>query len=119
MEIPAFMLKKLYRKGSLKNEAAGASFIVKNAISPATVIGLELQIDGQAYDPAEIDLQAGATRMTAGELGPENPLPVAMNEEIAVALPGISLESGLHEIVLVINTRDVGPLTLEVSDEVN
>jgi len=119
MEIPAFMLKKLYRKGSLKNSAEGASFAVKNTISPATITGLEMvKIDGETYLPKKIELLAGGVRIAADKLSPESPLQVAQNEEIIVSLPGVTLAPGAHKLLLNINTREVGPLTLEVGDTV-
>ncbi|MTI96446.1 MAG: hypothetical protein FH749_13400 [Firmicutes bacterium] len=117
MEIPAFMLKKLYKKGSLTNTDGGVSFIVKNSISPATIIGLDqLLIDGEEVEIAKVKLITSKSEVNAAEITEEQSLHVNWNDAITLVVDGLTLASGSHKLALTINTRDVGPLTLEVSD---
>jgi hypothetical protein len=49
--IPPAVLRQLYVQGSLTNTPEGATFRLKNSPTPATVIGLEIAVDGQKVPP--------------------------------------------------------------------
>ena len=53
--IPAFMLKKLYVKGSQMNTYTGFRLQLKNTMAPGTIIGVSpLNVDGTVYPPEKI-----------------------------------------------------------------
>jgi hypothetical protein len=52
--IPPAVLRQLYVQGSLTNTPEGATFRLKNSPAPATVIGLEIAVDGQKVPPEKI-----------------------------------------------------------------
>lgn len=61
--VPAFLLNKLYVKGSLKNTEDGFELAIKNTLAPGTIIGLgSLQIDGHAYplEDTTVESEAGS-----------------------------------------------------------
>jgi len=48
--VPAFMLKKLYLRGSLKNTADGFQFQIRNTLAPGTISAVfPVSIDGVGY----------------------------------------------------------------------
>ncbi|MHA1123340.1 MAG: hydroxymethylglutaryl-CoA reductase, partial [Candidatus Heimdallarchaeota archaeon] len=53
--IPKVMLRKLYKNGSLKQDADEIIFQLQNNIYPATIIGLDpIKIDEQDFDVDKI-----------------------------------------------------------------
>ncbi len=49
--IPPTVLRQLYVQVGLTNTPKGATFRLKNSLAPATVIGLEIAVDGQKVPP--------------------------------------------------------------------
>jgi len=50
MQIPTFLLRKLYVKGSLENVDDGFLFKLKNSISSATAVNFQpLKVNGNEY----------------------------------------------------------------------
>ena len=48
--IPKVMLRKLYKKGSLKQDENEITFILQNEIYPATIVGLDpIKINEQDF----------------------------------------------------------------------
>ncbi len=60
--IPPAVLRQLYVQRSLTNTPEGATFRLKNSLAPATVIGLEIAVDGQKVPPEKIFVIAGGQR---------------------------------------------------------
>jgi hypothetical protein len=60
--IPPAVLRQLYVQGSLTNTPEGATFRLKNSLAPATVIGLEIAVDGQKVPPEKIFVIAGGQK---------------------------------------------------------
>ena len=45
--LPPAVLRQLYVQGSLTNTPEGATLKPRNSLAPATVIGLEIAVDGK------------------------------------------------------------------------
>ena len=67
LQIPTFLLRKLYVKGSLENVDDGFKFKLKNSISSATAVKFEpLKINGNEYslDTTTISSEEGEISVT-------------------------------------------------------
>ncbi|MGD8625396.1 MAG: alpha-galactosidase [Anaerolineae bacterium] len=117
--IPNFVLKRLYVAGSLRNTPGGCAFEIKNVVDTGTVTRFyELEIDGQAYRPADLEVHTprGQT-VGGGEIRPETPLPLPGGASLTVTLPGVSLSPGKHSLRLHFGTKEAGDLSFKVSDQ--
>ncbi len=118
--IPAPMLKQLYSRGSLRNTAAGWEFQMRNPLATAQLVGLGLTCDGVAVPTTAIgvhqpDLPAPrpAVAITA-----DAPLTFTVGVTTVVQVDGPHLTSGTHTLSIRADTREIGSVTIAVSDTV-
>jgi hypothetical protein len=115
--LPAFVLKKLYVKGSLQNIEGGFSLNISNTLAPGTITGFApLQIDGQVYPLEKTSLQAGEESLPAGAISVTTPRQFPLNATATIQVTGETLSPGAHQIVITVNTQEVGELKISVSD---
>src|SRR5690349_16417065 len=114
--IPPFMLKQLYVKGSLRNTADGFTLTLRNNLAAATLNGIGLAVDGVQVDPAELAIVVGANRTPAATITPETPLRFETGVPTTVESQGAPLAPGTHTLTFLAITREIGPVTIEVSD---
>ncbi|MGQ9584912.1 MAG: hydroxymethylglutaryl-CoA reductase [Anaerolineae bacterium] len=117
--IPAFMLKKLYVKGSLANTATGFRLSLKNTLAPGTIIGFSpLIVDGKAYPPEQITVTTGSKSTPASQIGSNRPYPFPVGSAATLEVSGEPLAPGEHTLAISVETREVGELRIEVSDAI-
>lgn len=121
MQVPPFLLRRLYVKGSLKNTEDGFQFQMRNVLGAGYAEGiLPLQIDGEEV-PAEdaafiIEGQEGEpTPFTA--VTPEKPFTLEMNKTTTVRVRGRPLSPGEHRVTLGFVVVGLGEMAFDVADE--
>jgi len=115
--LPPAVLRQLYVQGSLTNTPEGATFKLKNSLAPATVIGLEVAVDGQKVPSEKIYVVAGGQKRGVGELASSGQR-FAVRDEVTVLLEGITLAPGAHRIDIRAKTKEWGDLAFDVTDTV-
>lgn len=118
--IPAFLLKKLYAKGSLKNTATGFELAIQNTLAPGTIVGLAaLQVDGTAY-PLEktTAILPDGTRVSAADVSAESPLRFAVGDKVTIQIEGKSLPAGPHRLTISPKTKEAGILHIPAEDTI-
>lgn len=117
--IPAFMLKKLYLKGSLKNVADGFEFQIKNTLAPGTITALlPIEVDGKAYPAADTFISRGEEKIAASAITKEKPTSFGINTTVTMMVKGATLTPGSHTLVIGVVTREAGELKWDISDTV-
>ena len=118
-KLPAFMLKALYVRGSLRNSDDGFEFQLKNELGPARIIGaLPLQMDRKPVPLADCRFlyggkEAGFETVTAG-----NSVLMHKGEALTVKVRGMTLRPGRHNLDIGVVVKDVGELRFTVGDAV-
>jgi hydroxymethylglutaryl-CoA reductase (NADPH) len=118
--VPPFLLKRLYVKGSLRNNEDGFEFELKNTLGsgygtellPLVVDGKELPKENSYFA-----LDAQEIRFTA--VGKDKPFTLPMNRTSRILVKGVSLSEGPHRIGFSFVAQGLGKLGLEVTDIVN
>ncbi|MFI5206634.1 MAG: hydroxymethylglutaryl-CoA reductase [Gemmatimonadales bacterium] len=121
MRIPSLILRQLYSFGSLKNDADGFRFSLKNRLGDATVTGiLGLGVDGHDFpvDQVMVDVDDGPP-VPASQFSTEQPLPFPLRRIAHLKTFTSALAQGTHEIHLVLEVRPFGRLDLKVTDAVD
>ena len=113
--IPPAVLRQLYVQGSLTNTPEGAAFRLKNSLAPATVIGLEIAVDGQKVPPEKIFVIAGGQRKSASELAATGQK-FNVRDEVTILLAGTTLSPGAHKLDIKAKTKEWGELAFDVTD---
>lgn len=116
--IPPFILKKLYVKGSMHATEDGFALELKNTIAPGEILALAgVDLDGEPADPKQVSvvLPESDPRPMA-EISDQNPLPFPLGAAITLHVADRTVEPGPHEVAIHAVVRDIGPLTIPVSD---
>jgi len=113
------MLARMYVSGSLKNQGDGFTFEVQNKIDSGAVSGLTKLIVDDAERPLEgATVELGGQARPVTEISWSNSLYVPYGAKLKLYVPG-QLEPGQHTIKLTVNTPEVGPLTISITDTVS
>ena len=116
--IPKVMLRKLYKKGSLKQDEDEITFQLQNEIYPATIIGLDpIKIDEQDFDVDKIKVIINDdVVVNLMDVNKENPFKLTKGDTFTFRIKG-NLEPGKHKIDLSLLTKEAGKLAFDVEDE--
>ena len=118
--IPSAILRKLYKRKSLKNVHHGVSFVMNNRLSEASLTAIhEISIDGREADLAGVSFtptQGGESR-DAASISTESPLVIKLGEQVHVKVQTSPLEPGKHHLELVFTCSPFGKLRLNVDEE--
>ncbi len=119
MPIPAFLLRKLYVKGSLQNVDDGFEFRLKNRLSNSTAVAMSpVRVDDKEYPLDSTTVRYDDEVYNAGEISESSPFPIRLNEEITVHIAGEQLSPGEHKIYIELKTREVGQVGFDVEDSI-
>ncbi len=119
MQIPPFMLKKIYVKGSLTSMEGGLAFSLANPVAPAHLVGINsLVINGKDYTK-NVVLKLTDKNIPGKELNSDNALHFGLKEKAIIHVPEADPVPGHYEMTIVLQTREIGPLTIQASDQLN
>jgi hypothetical protein len=111
--LPEFLLRKLYRKGSLHASAPGKfAFSLHNVLGTATVTAPpRIVVNGIAYAPHQME----SKQVRPASITERTPFVFRRGERVTVQLPGHLLRGG-NRIQVTVHTREFGDLTIEADD---
>ena len=117
VSVPPFLLKRLYVKGSLRNNEQGFQFELKNRLGSGYGNELlPLTIDGEEVpkEKSYFILDGEETSFTL--VGGDTPFTLPMNKILTISVKGVTLPEGPHKIGLGFVAQGLGKLSFEVSD---
>jgi len=119
--IPNFILKRLYKKGSLCQTPGGAAFVILNTIDTGKISSFRsIVVDGRSCAPEEIDLfVAGKAPRRADSVTIASPLLLEVGVEVALVIRGMELAEGKHELTVCIDVEEMGSLEIRIKDSLN
>ncbi|MGQ9492747.1 MAG: hydroxymethylglutaryl-CoA reductase [Anaerolineae bacterium] len=118
--IPAFLLKKLYVKGSLKNTSNGFELTIQNTLAPGTIVGLgPLQVDGVEYplEQTRVILPDGRS-VSVAEISAQEPMRFAVGDKVTIQVEGAPLAAGAHKVMISPKTKEAGVLEIPAEDTI-
>ncbi len=117
--LPADMVRRLYQKGSLCNTKDGFEMTLLNTLAPGTVIGLgPVEVDRRTFLPQRIIVLSARSERSADRVNERGPVPFPINGQIRLRVIGELLTPGLHTLIINVHVKEVGPLRIEVEDEI-
>jgi Cu/Ag efflux protein CusF len=122
--LPAYMLRQLYAKGSMKNlkegdKVVGFSFSLKNKLGSANLKGeVVLAVDGQPVPPDSIILKKGDTTIKLSDLV-QTPMKFSVGDslDLTVMKEG-GLIPGQHKVDVKFHIVEFGKAQFDVTDTV-
>jgi hypothetical protein len=116
--IPKVMLRKLYKKGSLKQDENEITFTLQNEIYPATIVGLDpIKINEQDFDIDKIKVLINDdVVVNLAEVTKENPFKLTKGDTFTFRIEG-NIDPGKHKIDFSFLTKEAGKIAFDVEDE--
>jgi hydroxymethylglutaryl-CoA reductase (NADPH) len=115
--VPPFLLKRLYVKGSLRNNDQGFQFELKNTLGSG--YGTELLpliLDGKELPGENSYFILDLEEVPFSNVSKDKPFTLAMNKTLKVLYRGETLSDGPHKIGFSFHAQGMGKLGFEVTD---
>jgi hypothetical protein len=120
MKVPAFLLRRLYVKGSLRNANGGFAFDLKNSLGSGYAERvMPISVDDQAVPTASTSFLVDGTEMPFDTISAENPMTLGMNKTVTITVDGHSLTAGKHKIGIGFVVTGMGELAFDVTDAID
>ncbi|MHB8632377.1 MAG: hypothetical protein ACYDBQ_00220 [Thermoplasmatota archaeon] len=113
MNIPDFILRKLYKRGSLRETGDGRfAFTLRNTLATATIVSPPvILVNGIHYPPERIDSNA----VNFAAITVEAPFAFRKGSQATLRFPGRLLRGG-NRIHIAVQTKEWGELEIYVED---
>ncbi len=120
VSVPAFLLKRLYVKGSLAATRDGFQFRVENKLGSGYAIEMmPVTLDGQSFSADRSFFQYDdGHEILFSQVSAQNPFTLEMNRGLTIGVRGAELGPGPHKVGMGFVVQGIGPLKFEVSDVV-
>lgn len=116
--VPGFLVSRVYQVGSLHATADGFALYFHNPTMPVLVQRLvELRVDGQLLDPAQMDIIHSGLARRASTLTPEAPLEFSTGEHLLFVIHAHPLSPGPHEFSAAIQLFGLGEIAARWHDK--
>jgi len=120
MQVPSFLLRRLYVKGSLRNEDGGVAFDLSNTLGSGYADQvLPLRLDGEDIDSSSCAFVIEGQQLRFDEISAERPMTLAMNGALSVRVEGRTLAAGEHTVELAFIVTGMGEMRFDVKDTVH
>ncbi len=120
--LPDFLIKRVYKKGSLRQTEEGVEFDLKNVLGPGVISGLEcVQINDYIFPKNAISFVTQGMELTADVVNEANPIHFRLNQEGTMRLleKVNCLKEGLNKIILEIMNPEAGKLKITLVDNLH
>lgn len=121
MRVPGFVLRQLYRSGSLRNEPDGFSLQAHNPLGDGTLVRIgRLSVDGQDIDAQEVTArrEGDPAVYRALDVSPDRPVTFRRGDLVTFHVAGWQLEPGAHRLELEVDEVNLGRVSLAIEDSV-
>jgi len=117
--LPNILLRRIYRKGSLRNEDHGVAFELKNIIGPGIITQINLaKINNEVFKPENISLVSNDGVIIANQITTECPLLCKFNQIYTIKLLGPKcIQEGYNTLYIEIISREAGLIQVNFDDK--
>lgn len=117
--VPAFILRRLYVKGSLQNTESGWSFTLKNSLGSGYAKGMQpLKVDEQEVPLTAASFHQEGQEITFDCVTDNTTFGLKMNRSIVISVTGPSLTPGAHKVWMGFVVPGFGNIGFDFTDEV-
>ena len=117
--IPDFLVKRVYKKGSLKETDENIVFELKNVIGPGVISGLNsIQINDYVFSKDAIKFVTQGVMTLANTVSEANPIHFKFGQEGVMMLDKVKcLKDGINNIIIELTNPEAGTLKVTLSDD--
>lgn len=116
--IPEFLIKRVYKKGSLKQTEEGICFELKNVLGPGFISGFSfVKINDATFGASEVKFVTQGAEIPAETVSEENPIGFRLGQEGTLILQGAKcLKDGINQIIIELMNPEAGKVIFSLSD---
>jgi hydroxymethylglutaryl-CoA reductase (NADPH) len=120
MKVPAFLLRRLYVKGSLRNVNGGFEFDLKNSLGSGYAERvMPISIDDETLPIDTTSFVVDGQTMQFADISADNPMTLGMNKTVTIGVAGRTLAPGKHKIGVGFLVTGMGELAFDVTDSID
>ena len=118
--VPAFILRRLYVKGSLKNAPDGWQFTLRNSLGSGYAVGLVPVVldDEQTIPMSKTWFENDGIIVTFDQVTENNTFGLKMNNEIVINVTGEQLNPGEHAVYFGCIIPGIGKIGFDFTDDI-
>lgn len=118
MKVPAFLLRRLYVKGSLAATPDGFTFQLLNRLGAGYAKRLfPLTLDGEALDAAATTFAIDGKETRFDAVSETTPFTLALNKKTTIAYRGGAIAPGPHTVGMSFEAAGLGELGFAFTDD--
>ena len=116
--VPEFLIKRIYKKGSLKKLDDGASVVLKNVLGPGFISGFNcVKINDVIYEPKDVKFITNGQELSGTDVSEENQIAFRLGQEGTLIMTGkSSVIEGKNKIIIEAMNPEAGKVILSVED---
>ncbi len=116
--IPEFLIKRVYKKGSLKQTENGVCFDLKNVLGPGFISGFScVKINDATFEAENVKFVTQGAEIPAASVSEENPIGFRLGQEGTLILEGARcLKEGINQIIIELMNPEAGKVKLSLTD---
>lgn len=116
--VPEFLIKRIYKKGSLKQTEEGVCFELKNVLGPGFISGFNfVKINDATFSADKVKLRTQGSEIAAESVSEETPIGFRLGQEGTLILKGAEcLKNGINQIIIELMNPEAGKVKLSLSD---
>jgi len=117
--IPEFLMRRVYKKGSLKQTEDGVCFELKNVLGPGFISGFNfVKINDSTFESNQVRFITQGVEIPIDKLSEENPICFRLGQEGTLILKGAAecLKEGINQIIIELMNPEAGKVKLSLTD---
>lgn len=116
--VPEFLIKRIYKKGSLTKLDDGASLVLKNVLGPGYISGFSyVKINDVTFEPKDVKFITNGQELMGTEVSEANPIAFRLGQEGTLVMTGQPcISEGINKIVIEALNPEAGKVQLNVED---
>jgi hypothetical protein len=115
--IPNFILKRMYKDGSLRRLAQGVGFDIVNNLGPGQISMISgISLNGKRYSANQIILLINEDEVPGESITEETPATFFLNQVITCVVLDTTVADGVYDMKLELVSREAGKVSLSVKD---
>ncbi len=118
--VPEFLIRRIYKKGSLKKTAKGIELTLKNVLGPGEISGFNyVKINDDSFEPSQVKFITMGEELSGEDVSEENPVKFRLGQEGTLVLVGKDvLLKEKNSIVIEVMNPEAGRVKLSVEDTI-
>ena len=116
--VPEFLIRRVYKKGSLKKLVNGASICLKNVLGPGFISGFNfVKINDTVFNAENVSFITAGEELKGTEVSEEKPVAFRLGQEGTLVMSGKDcVVEGTNKIVIEVMNPEAGKVQLSVED---